>query len=110
MKHNTGNETQEPALVEAGVIIKLGMDVHARQITVCRQIGDHTPQPPQVFTKERLVGWVRKMIEVGAVVYSCYEAGVMGYTLHRELTALGVKNIVVAPEARGSQAPEDRCD
>jgi len=98
MKHNTGNETQERALVEAGVIIKLGMDVHARQVTVCRQIGDRTPQPPQVFTKERLVGWVRKMVEAGAVVYSCYEAGVMGYTLHRELTALGVKNIVVVPQ------------
>jgi transposase len=98
MKHNTGNETQERALVEAGVIIKLGMDVHARQITVCRQMGDQTPQPPQVFTKERLLIWVGKMVEAGAVVYSCYEASVMGYTLHRELTALGVKNIVVAPQ------------
>jgi hypothetical protein len=65
MKHNTGNETQERALVEAGVMIKLGMDVHARQITVCRQIGDRTPQPPQVFTKERLLGWARKMVEAG---------------------------------------------
>src|SRR5688500_6222577 len=98
MKHNTKNETQERALVEAGVIIKLGLDVHARQITVCRQIGDRTPQPAQAFTKERLLGWVRKMLEAGAVVHSCYEASVMGYTLHRELEALGVKNIVVAPQ------------
>src|SRR5438128_1843208 len=98
MKHNTENQTQERALVEAGVIIKLGLDVHARQITVCRQIGDCTPQPPQAFTKERLLGWVRKMVQAGAIVHSCYEAGVMGYTLHRELTALGVKNVVVAPQ------------
>ena len=98
MKHNTENQTQERALVEAGVIIKLGLDVHARQITVCRQIGDCTPQPAQVFTKERLLGWVRKMVEAGARVDSCYEAGVMGYTLHRELTALGVTNVVVAPQ------------
>ena len=56
MKHNTGNETQERALVEAGVIIKLGLDVHAWQITVGRQIGDRTPQPSQAFTKERLLG------------------------------------------------------
>jgi len=96
--HYTENETQERALVEAGVIIKLGLDVHARQITVCRQIGDRTPQPAQAFTKERLLGWVRKMLEAGAVVHSCYEASVMGYTLHRELEALGVKNIVVAPQ------------
>jgi transposase len=98
MKQNTGNETQERALGEAGVIIKLGLDVHARQITFCRQISDRTPQPPQVFTKERLLVWVRKMVEVGAIVHSCYEAGVMGYTLHRELTALGVHNLVVVPQ------------
>jgi transposase len=96
--HYVGNETQERALVEAGVIIKLGMDVHARQITVCRQMGDRTPQPPQVFTKERLLVWVRKMVEAGALVHSCYEAGVMGYSLHRELSAMGVRNIVVAPQ------------
>jgi transposase len=98
MKHNTENETQERALVEAGVIIKLGLDVHARQITVCRQIGDCTPQPAQSFTQERLLIWVRKMLAAQAQVQSCYEAGVMGYTLHRELTALGVHNVVVAPQ------------
>ena len=96
--HYIVNETQERALVEAGVIIKLGLDVHARQITVCRQIGDRTPQPAQAFPKDRLLGWVKKMIEDGAAVHSCYEASVMGYTLHRELEVLGVKNVVVAPQ------------
>lgn len=85
-------------IIVQGSIVKLGLDVHARQITVCRQIGDRTPQPAQAFTKERLLGWVKKMVEAGAVVHSCYEAGVMGYTLHRELVALGVQNIVVAPK------------
>lgn len=79
-------------IIGKGTVVKLGLDVHARQITVCRQMGDRTPQPPQVFTKERLLVWVRKMLEAGAVVYGCYEAGVMGYTLHRELTAIGVVN------------------
>jgi transposase len=79
-------------------MIKLGMDVHARQITVCRQIGDLTPQPAQSFAKERLLGWVKQQLAAGAEVHSCYEAGVMGYTLHRELTALGVTNVVVAPQ------------
>jgi transposase len=74
------------------------MDVHARQITVCRQIGDQTPQPAQSFAKERLLVWVKQQVAVGAVVHSCYEAGVMGYTLHRELTALGVGNVVVVPQ------------
>jgi transposase len=98
MKTHTGTtQSQERALVEAGVIIKLGLDVHARQITVCRQIGDRTPQPAQSFSKERLLVWVKQQVAAGAVVHSCYEAGVMGYTLHRELTALGVRNVVTAP-------------
>src|SRR4051794_23863941 len=103
MKHNHVSEKQNRASVETGVIVqgtivKLGLDVHARQITVCRQLGDCTPQPAQLFTKERLLGWVKKMVAAGAVVHSCYEAGVMGYTLHRALTELGVDNIVVAPK------------
>jgi transposase len=103
MKTNIVHETEIRASVETGVIVegtvvKLGLDVHARQITVSRQLGDCTPQPAQMFTKERLLGWVRKMVEAGAVVHSCYEASVMGYTLHRELTALGVGNLVVAPK------------
>jgi transposase len=103
MKTNIVHGTEIRASVETGVIVKgtevkLGLDVHARQITVCRQLGDCTPQPAQMFTKLRLLGWVQKMLAAGAVVHSCYEAGVMGYTLHRELTALGVRNIVVAPK------------
>jgi hypothetical protein len=104
MKTNIVHDSEIRASVETGVIIikgtlvKLGLDVHARQITVCRQLGDLTPQPPQAFTKERLLGWVKRMLEAGAVVHSCYEAGVMGYTLHRELVALGAKNLVVAPK------------
>jgi transposase len=99
MKHKTnGTKTEERAPVEAGVIIKLGLDVHARQITVVRQLGDQSPQPAQKFTKPGLLVWVKRMLETGAQVHSCYEAGVMGYTLHRELTALGAQNVVVAPQ------------
>ena len=35
------------ALVETGVTIKLELDVHAAQITVCRQIDGALPQPAQ---------------------------------------------------------------
>lgn len=99
MKHTIKDKQAEKrASVETGVIIKLGMDVHLRQITVVRQLGDQAPQPAQRFTKEALIVWVRKMLEAGATVHSCYEAGVMGYTLHRELAATGAQNLVVAPQ------------
>ena len=37
------------APVEAGVTVKFGLDVHAAQITVCRQIDGQVPQPAQKF-------------------------------------------------------------
>lgn len=98
IKDRGNRASVEAGVIVSGTVVKLGLDVHARQVTVSRQIGDRTPQPAQAFTKERLLVWVRKMIDAGAVVHSCYEAGVMGYTLHRELTALGATNIVVAPK------------
>jgi transposase len=97
-KTNQSTNSVQQALVQAGVIIKLGMDVHARQITVVRQIGDLTPQPAQIFTKQNLLLWVQQMIALGAKVHSCYEAGAMGYTLHRELTTRGAINVVVVPQ------------
>ena len=30
-------------------------------------------------------------------MHSCYEAGPFGYVLHRQLTALGIRNVVVQP-------------
>lgn len=98
MYTNLVNNAGERAPVEAGVIIKLGMDVHARQVTVCRQIGQSTPQPVQRFTPERLVAWVGKQAANGARVHSCYEAGPCGYVLHRQLEKLGVNNLVVVPQ------------
>lgn len=97
-KTNVQNYSADRAPVQTGVIVKLGMDVHARQITVCVQWGDRTPQPAQVFAVVALLEWVKKQILAGAKIYSCYEAGVMGYTLHRQLTAIGVINLVVAPQ------------
>jgi hypothetical protein len=106
----TGNETQERALVEAGVIIKLGLDVHARQITVCRQLGDRTPQPPKVFTKERLLVWRRTMVEAGAIVYSCCEVGVMGlHVAPRTKCGRGDEYSGRATETQCGGKPSGRC-
>jgi transposase len=43
---------------------------------------------------------VRRLVETlsrEAVVKTAYEAGPTGYPLHRQLTALGIENLVVAP-------------
>jgi transposase len=83
--------------VGPGVTVKFGLDVHAAQITVCRQIDGQLPQPPQRFDWPACLAWLAAHVAAGACVYSCYEAGPCGYGLHRRLTALGFTNLVVAP-------------
>jgi transposase len=78
-------------------VIKLGIDVHLERYVVVRQIDGATPQPAQTFSPAQFLEWVKKQTELGEKVYSCYEAGPFGYSLHRKLQALGVTNYVVRP-------------
>src|SRR5476649_496124 len=80
-------------------IILLGLDVHADSITVVRQIDGGMPQPGQTFPAARLVEWVARQREQAEAVWACYEAGPFGYGLHRQLEALGVRNLVVCPQS-----------
>ena len=77
--------------------IKLGLDVHAQSIVVVRILDHSAPQPAQKFTPERFKVWVRTQLGLANAVHSCYEAGPLGYGLHRHLIALGVQNVVVQP-------------
>ena len=96
--------------IKPGTLVCLGLDVHAKQITVVRQIDHSLPQPAQRFTQENLLEWVQKMVRLGADVRSCYEAGCFGYGVHRALCALGVNNLVVAPEAWSGLNKTDKND
>jgi transposase len=93
--------------------IKLGLDVHADNVRVVRQIDGATPQPAQKFTPAQFLHWVQRQRSQAAAVHSCYEAGPFGYGLHRQLTALGVHNIVVRPQKwdeLGKGVKTDRTD
>ena len=82
-------------------VLKLGLDVHYRQVTVAMQ---EDGEPDQAAGKMRngvFQGWVSKKLEEGWQIYSCYEAGASGYWLHRQLVELGIKNLVVVPKAMG---------
>jgi transposase len=78
-------------------VILLGLDVHAETITVVRQIDGEMPQPGQKFSPAGLLEWMKRQREQAEAVWSCYEAGPFGYGLHRQLEALGVRNLVVCP-------------
>jgi transposase len=77
--------------------LKLGLDVHADSIVVVRLRDHSAPQPAQKFTPARFLAWIKTQLPLAQTVHSCYEAGPFGYGLHRELIALGVRNVVVQP-------------
>jgi len=77
--------------------IKLGIDWHAHEYRVVRIIENAGPEPAQRFTPEGFLKWVKKQGQLAQKVHSCYEAGAGGYVLHRQLSELGVGNVVVAP-------------
>src|SRR5664280_1184058 len=93
--------------------IKLGIDVHLDRYVVVRQIDGGAPQPPQRFSPAQFLEWVKKQMALAKRVYSCYEAGPFGYSLHRKLTALGVTNYVVRPrdwDEYGKKVKTDKRD
>ena len=94
---NTHPSTPPQNLAKAKTI-KLGIDVHADSYRVVRQVDHATPQPAQKFKPQDFLVWARKQLDQGDQVYSCYEAGPLGYGLHRALLALGIQNVVIRPQ------------
>lgn len=77
--------------------LKLGLDVHADSIVVVRILDHSAPQPAQTFSPGKFTEWVKSQLALAGSVHSCYEAGPLGYVLHRQLLELGVHNLVVQP-------------
>lgn len=96
-KTNNSEVRAEQVAGKAHQSIKLGLDVHADSIMVVRILDHSAPQPAQRFTPDKFRQWVRTQLRLAGTVYSCYEAGPFGYGLHRELVALGIRNVVVQP-------------
>src|SRR5580765_3344493 len=98
MKTNTNTHVStKPQTTAKAKCIKLGIDVHADSYRVVRQIDHATPQPAQKFTPKEFRVWAEKQLEQAEAVHSCYEAGPLGYGLHRALLKLGIHNVVIRP-------------
>jgi transposase len=99
MKSNTNTHVStKTQTVRKAKHIKLGVDVHADSYRVVRQIDHATPQPAQKFTPKEFLVWAKKQLDQAEEVHSCYEAGPLGYGLHRALLKLGIHNVVIRPQ------------
>jgi len=94
-------------------VIKLGIDVHLDRYVVVRQIDGGAPQPAQRFSPSQFLDWAKKQTALAKQVYSCYEAGPFGYSLHRKLVGFGLTNYVVRPrdwDEYGKKVKTDKRD
>ena len=114
MQNNSDNERSEGQAEAKPEVIKLGLDVHARQVTECRQLDGSTPKPAQKWDPWKLLSQVEEWVKAGIKVYSCYEAGACGYWYHRALIKCGAVNYVVVPRPlenqRSKHQKTDRLD
>src|ERR1700726_5156185 len=91
-------------------VLKLGLDVHYRQVTVAMQEDAGRIKAGGKMGYVDFLNWVGKKLAEGWETHSCYEAGASGYWLHRELVKLGVKNLVVVPKAMGQGGKKQKTD
>jgi transposase len=111
-KQNPPQASAETAGPKAKAI-KLGVDVHLDRYVVVRLIDGGTPQPPQRFGPSEFLLWVAKQMTLADKVFTCYEAGPFGYSLHRKLEKMGVSNYVVRPrdwDEYGKKVKTDKRD
>lgn len=85
----------KPVFDFKGVKITAGIDAHLRQWNVTVYIEERFFKTfQQSPCPETLKKYLYKNFPGGSY-QSCYEAGYFGYTAHRELNKLGIKNIVI---------------
>ena len=115
---HTGNITPTPATTQATNTlcerILLGIDQHAADHRVVRQLDGAGPQPPQrVYPGENLERFIHKQLALAKTVYAVYEAGPCGFGLARQLQAWGVVVFVIRPmklDALGKGVNTDKTD
>ena len=90
--------------------IKLGIDVHQDFYVVVEQVGGTSPKPPQRFHKQAFLHWAAKLKQNGAEVYAVYEACGFGFSLQRQLAALGIHCYVVCPQKLDEQNKRVKTD
>lgn len=88
-------------------ILKIGMDVHTTNFTLCIVEPQLEGDPILLFEKEvrpdylevlQIINTLKKRFKDDCLHITCgYEAGCLGYTLYHQLEKAGVKCVILAP-------------
>lgn len=81
--------------------VKIGCDIHARDLVVSVQVDEARALRPQKMTRAQLLLLVRRLVAAGRKVHVCYETGPCGYGLYYELQAAGAQAYVIVAEVLG---------
>jgi transposase len=100
--NNTNVEKLLGRLLESNPeTIKIGCDIHARDLAVSIQADDARALRPQKMTREQLLALVRGLVKAGCKVHVCYESGPCGYGFHSALRAAKAQAYVIVAQALG---------
>ena len=66
MENNTDKQVSDGEAKAKPEVIKLGLDLHARQVTECRQLDGSTPKPAQKWDPWKLLDKVEEWSRRGS--------------------------------------------
>lgn len=90
-------EVVETRLKPGGAVIKIGLDVHMRLYVAVVQYDHLLPKAARRLSPGEFVPWVEGLLCQGHRVHVVYEACGFGFTLYRQLMAVGAHCYVIAP-------------
>ena len=91
-------------------IIKIGLDVHARIYVAVAQYDQLLPKPACRFHPMEFVPWVEELMRRSHQLHVVYEACGFGFSLYRQLMALGANCYVIAPRKLDEQRTRVKTD
>ena len=111
--HDEGTTSLEAVATKVkpcGAQIKIGLDVHARLYVAVVQYDHLLPKAARRLRPEQFVPWVEELLRRGHTVHVVYEACGFGFSLYRQLMAVGAHCYVIAPrklDEERSQGDQD---
>ena len=91
-------------------MLKLGMDVHLEFSMVVVQKDHAQPKAPRKFDRAALVEQVKQWVSEGFQVFCVQESCGFGFTLHRELVAVGAQSFLITPIDLNGKRKTDKVD